>query len=283
MIYQAMVPATHIRDVTIETHVEIVSSGFRAFDKFQLLKKDRSELIIVGARPGMGKSALMFQIAANLARTSNVLIFSLEMDKESIVRRLLAKELGSNIKKLSDAPKQEVRAATARLHALNLHIDDRSGLSIATIATSAMAMHTKNPLSLVVVDYLQLMRSRDMGNRNNEIGEITAGLKALAKQLKIPIIVGSQLSRECEKRGKDKRSGNLGDFIPILSDLRDSGNIEQDADIICFLSREEVYNGNRPGVADFRIAKHRNGETGDFRLDFSKALTAFFDPPQDLL
>jgi replicative DNA helicase len=275
-------PAKHIREIQIGHDIEVMPSGFPSLDRFQLLKKGQCELIILGARPSMGKSALMFQLAAYVSIRSNVLIFSLEMNSESIRRRFTASYVGRSIKALKGVAPAAIAAANRHLDSLNLYIDDRAGLDVNTIRSAALALHKKRPLSLIVVDYLGLVRSpRELGNKNNEIGEVTSGLKALAKQVGCPVLVGSQLNRECEKRGKDARSGSHGDYRPILSDLRDSGHIEQDADMIVFLSRHEFYEeGERPGEADIRIAKNRNGEVGDMVLKFIGAQTKFFDPEE---
>ena len=167
---------------------------------------------------------------------------------------------------------QELTKAKAKIDALKLYIDDRPRLDINTIRGSARFFHESTPISLVVVDYLQLVKTRDRHSRDQEVGEITAELKALATELRCPVLVGSQLNRKCEERGK-----TFGDYKPILSDLRESGNIEQDADIIAFLSRQAVYDGTRPGDADIGIAKNRNGSTGNYVFQFSGRLTKFFD------
>jgi replicative DNA helicase len=276
-------PAVFIKNIELQPAPEVIPSGFATFDRYQFLKKGRSELLILAARPSMGKSALAFQIGAYVARKGNVLIYSLEMDKEQILTRLVAGTSGKAIKNLGKTSGDIKEKARQTLDGLNLAIDDRSGLNISTIRSSSLAFHKRYPLDLIIVDYLGLVKSRELGNKNNEIGEVTGGLKALAKELKCPVMALSQLNRECEKRGKDARGGSLGDFRPILSDLRDSGNIEQDADVIAFLSRQEVYDGTRPGVADIRIAKNRNGEVGDFVLKFSGQQTRFYDVEQDAL
>lgn len=271
------ISAVHVSQVDVSLKTELIPSGFRGFDHFELLKKGQGELVIVGARPSMGKSALMFQIGAFVARTGNVLIYSLEMDRKSIIKRMVAAKCGKAIKHLSSISAQTYQAARKEIDALSLYIDDRGGLDIKTIQSTALDFHRRKPLSLIVVDYLGLVKAREMGNKNNELGEVTGGLKALAKAIGCPILTGSQLNRECERRGKDQRSGNFGDFRPILADLRDSGNIEQDADIVVFLSRQEVYDGTRPGTADIRIAKNRNGEVADFGMNFSGKITMFSD------
>lgn len=269
--------ATFMKDITFRGVAEVLPSGFRSFDKYKLFKKDRSELVILGARPSMGKTALMCQLAANVAeRGSNVLVFSMEMDKEALLERLTAIYSRKPIGGYTDYNSVAMQATRGKIDALPMAIDDRAGLHVNSIISAAKSFHKRYPVGLVVVDYLGLVKSREIGNINSEIGEVTKGLKGLAKDLKCPVLVASQLNRECERRGKSKSSDN-GDFRPVLSDLRDSGHIEQDADVIVFLSRQEVYDGTRPGEADVRIAKNRNGEIGDFCLTWSGPQTRFYD------
>lgn len=267
------VKSAHIRDVAIFEEPESLESGLKSFDTRKILKKGRGELVIIGARPGMGKSALMFQIASYVATKGTALIFSLEMDKELIKTRLIAQEARAPIKKLTEGRWDEkIKRAITDINSRALHIDDRGGVSISTILTAARDFHKRRPLDLVVVDYLGLIRSRDLGNRVQEIGDVTMGLKELSKELKCPVLVGSQLNRQCEQRGRSD-----GDYRPNLGDLRDSGNIEQDADVVVFISRQEIYDGERPGTADIRIAKHRNGSIGDFTVGYSSEITRFYD------
>lgn len=276
---------TLLRDVDVGRPPRILPSGFAQFDRYSLLKDGEGELIILGARPSMGKSGLMFQLALNVSlQVGPVALFSLEMGNAAIKRRLLSLTTNTPAKELfSLNPGTFARHASTRLHGeemlklAKLFIYDESRSAVDNIVSKARDLNRHEPLRMVVVDYLQIIASRNLGNRNNEIGDVTAGLKGLASELGCPVIVGSQLNRAVETRAKDPRSGDRGDFRPQLSDLRDSGNIEQDADMVVFLSRPDYYNPeNRPGEADIRIAKNRNGEVGDFVLNFSKPLTKFW-------
>lgn len=272
---QFELPATHISEIDMnKLEIKVTPSGFKSLDEYFLLKDGQSELIIFGARPGMGKSSFMFQLAANVAKHSNVLGLSLEMDVDSIKGRLASVVSGI---RLSQFQRGSVAADTLRkinteLSGLNLYLKDRDVRRIGDIHDTILAVHKVKPLSLVVVDYLQLIKTPEKGTRDAEIGNITSELKAIAKEIKCPIIVGSQLNRACENRGRDS-----GDYSPQLSDLRESGNIEQDADIVMFLSRPSVYEDTRPGEADIIIAKNRNGKTGRILMRFSQEQTRFYE------
>lgn len=272
----------HISEIDIsDLHVNVIPSGFPSLDDYQLLKDKRSELIIVGGRPSHGKSAFMFQIAKNVAEVSNnlaVQVFSLEMDRESIVSRQIAGELNRSLSAIQAGaiPQKDIVAAHAKLSRMPYYIDDRAGLGIDDIIESAITRHMKSNTCLIVIDYLQLIKGRGHGTRDQEVTDMTSSLKQLARELKIPIMVGAQLNRACEHRGSQ-----TGDYKPILSDLRESGGIEQDADVVAFVHRESRYNGNRPGEADIIIAKNRNGAVGTVTMDFTQQQTRFIDRKQD--
>lgn len=269
----------HISEIDPNSfRVETISCGFPSLDEYQFIKKERSELIIVGARPSMGKSAFMFQLAYNMARELPVHIFSLEMDKESIVGRLIAAHLNKSMNSIQDGrvANEELIQGHRELSSLHYYIDDRGGINIDELCESAIQANIRHNTKLLVIDYLQLIQGRGDGNRNQEIGNITRSLKALAKELKIPILVGAQLNRACEIRGSQS-----GDFRPILSDLRESGDIEQDADIILFLHRQSRYDKTRPGEVDMIIAKNRNGAVGEITMNFTEQQTKFIDLKAD--
>ncbi|MGC8977209.1 MAG: replicative DNA helicase [Candidatus Ratteibacteria bacterium] len=236
-----------------------------------------SDFIIIASRPSMGKTALACNIVLNLnsgVEKVPVLIFSLEMSKEQIVQRMLCSEAKVNILKLrqgmlSDKEIGNLLLAASRLEELPIFIDDTPGLSIFELRARARRLKAKENIQLIVIDYLQLMRgSGRTENRQQEISEISASLKSLAKELNIPVIAVSQLSRETEKRA-DKR--------PQLADLRESGSIEQDADLVLLLYREEFYEETEEnrGIAEVIIAKQRNGPTDSIKLTFLKEYTRF--------
>ena len=253
-----------------------LTTGFNDLDKITC-GLQKADLIIVAGRPSMGKTAFALNLALNTAVSTKkaVAIFSLEMSKESLVNRLLCAEAGIDSSKLrggflreSDWPK--LTRAASQLSEAPLFIDDTAEITPLEMRAKARRLIREHDLGLVVVDYLQLMRSasRYDSNREREISEISRSMKSLAKELNIPVIALSQLNRSLEGR-QDKR--------PMLSDLRESGAIEQDADLITFIYRDEVYNANSPdaGIAEVIVGKHRNGPTGVVRLKFFKEFTRF--------
>lgn len=241
------------------------------------------DLIIVAARPAMGKTAYALQSAKAAAKATGkpVAVFSLEMSSVQLVNRLLVEDSGidSEAFKRGQLGNGEIRAmwdARDRIADLKILIDDTPAISIEQFARVARRLKKEQDIQLIVVDYLQLMRAKinERGNREQEISAISRGLKAVAKELNVPVIALSQLSRECEKRA-DKR--------PILSDLRESGAIEQDADLVIFLHRPEYYGldyedgESSAGVAEIIISKHRGGATGTVKVKFIAAQTKFED------
>lgn len=237
----------------------------------------KSELILLAARPAMGKTALALNIAQNAARRKkSVAVFSLEMSKAQLGVRLLSATSGVEAKKLNsgdlnDSETRDVLNAVGWIGDLPLYVDDTAGLSVAGLRMKARRFKQEHGLDLIVVDYLQLMQSAVRDNRVQEISEISRGLKLLARELDIPILALSQLNRSVEMRA-DKR--------PQLSDLRDSGSLEQDADIVMFLYRDEYYNRDdetNANIAELIIAKNRNGATANIRMYFDKERTLFGD------
>lgn len=254
-----------------------IPTGFKEFDDltsgFQ-----KSEFIVIAARPSVGKTALALNIAQDISirQRKNVAIFSLEMSKEALVQRMLCSEARIDSQRLRKgfletdkwAP---LTTAAGKLADANIFIDETPAISDMQLRAKARRIQSRHGLDILFVDYLQLMttlRRRNEG-RTQEITEISRSLKALAREIKIPIVALSQLSRAVESRGKDKR--------PILSDLRESGAIEQDADMVVFLYRDELYNPNTPdkNIAEVIIQKQRNGPTGSLKLRFSKEYTRF--------
>ncbi len=227
--------------------------------------------MILAARPAMGKSTLAMNIAHHVAtkEQSSVLVFALEMSKEQLVDRLLAAEAGIdawNIRtgNLSDKDFERLGQAMGTLSEASIYIDDTPMLTVLEMRTKARREQQKRPLGLIVVDYLQLMSGTSRANSENrvqEISEISRGLKAIARELNVPVLALSQLSRSVENRHPQ---------IPQLADLRESGSIEQDADVVAFMYREDYYNPetDREHITDIFIKKHRNGPTGKVELYF---------------
>lgn len=255
-----------------------VPTGFKDMDEI-LAGFQKSDLFILAARPSMGKTALMLNFAHNIAVQSQqaVLFFSLEMSKEQLVDRLLSMESGVDAwalrtSNLTDADFEKIGHAMGTLSEAPIFIDDTPAITISDLRTKARREAHKRPLGLIIVDYLQLMsggsRFGSESNRVQEISEISRGLKQVARELNVPVLVGSQLSRSVESRSPQ---------IPQLSDLRESGSIEQDADVVAFIYREEYYNPetDRKKMTDILIKKHRNGPTGGVELYFDNEKQRF--------
>ena len=263
--------------------VKGIPTGFTSLDKI-LSGMQPSDLIILAARPSMGKTALALSMAQKIAIESNkkktVGIFSLEMSKEQLVDRLFCSILGVDSwklqhGKLSDKDFQNMGEAMDKLNNAPLYIGDSIGMSIAQLKAKARRLQMEHGLDLIILDYLQLMSTGTnnyQSNRVQEISEISRSLKALGRELHIPIIALSQLSRAVEMRNPK---------IPQLSDLRESGAIEQDADVVMMLYRKDYYEENLTeeeiGVTEIHIRKHRNGPTGKAELRFDKTQMRFFD------
>src|ERR1700761_5405140 len=242
-----------------------------------------SELIIIAARPSMGKTAWAINIAENAAVRGGkvVAVFSLEMGKASLLRRMLASQALVNSKAIQTGmlmrdDRAKLINGLERLMESKIFIDDTPGITLAEMRAKARRLkQQQGSLDLIVIDYLQLMtgsnsNTRGFENRTQEVSSISRGLKALAKEMQVPVVALSQLSRASEQRGGDKK--------PMLSDLRESGSIEQDADVVCFIHREEYYdreNEDLKGKAEIIIAKQRNGPTGSVHLAYLADYTRF--------
>jgi replicative DNA helicase len=266
-----------------------IPTGYDRFNEFTSGFQPQ-DLIIIAARPSMGKTSFMMNIAESIAipgrdglprnggqRLHSVGVFSLEMSKEQIGLRILSSESGvSNhlirAGMLSERNWRELADASARLSKAKIYIDDTPGMDIMEMRAKARRLKMEVGLDMVMVDYLQLMSVKGkVESRNQEISQISRGLKAIAKEINCPLISLSQLSRRPEQR--------MGDHRPQLADLRESGSIEQDADLVCFIYRDEVYNkeSEEKGIAEIIIAKQRNGPIGDFKLVFRHDITKFFN------
>ncbi len=279
---------TPIKDVLVESFAELeklynqkgklsgISTGFIDLD-YKTAGLHNSDLIIVAARPAMGKSAFAINIATNAAIMSNlpVAIFNLEMSKEQVGNRILCSEAMVDSNKvrtgqLDDDDWMKLASTLGRLSEAPIYIDDTPGISIMEVRAKCRKLKLEKNIGLVVIDYLQLVQGSGKKNssREQEISEISRSLKILAKELDIPVIALSQLSRGAEKRD-DKR--------PMLSDLRESGAIEQDADIVMFLYRDDYYNedSEKKNIAEVILAKHRGGSTGTVDLAWMGSYTKF--------
>ena len=262
------------------------STGFYKFDEMTAGMHE-GELIILAARPSMGKTALALNIAhhvaTNLQDPKTVAVFSLEMSNDSLLTRMICAAAMVDQQKfragfLNQDERRRLQMELGRLVQAPLYIDDTSGTNLMDVHAKLRRLKAEQGLGLVIIDYLQLMSSRGRSeNRNQEVSAISRGLKLMAKEMKVPFLVLSQLSRAPETRP--------GDHRPQLSDLRESGSIEQDADLVMFIYREEVYNRDREdlkGKAKLIVAKQRNGPIGDVNLVFIHHATKFENPLNDV-
>ena len=256
-----------------------VPSGFKSLDQFTAGFQP-GELVIIAARPSMGKTSLCLNVAVHAAKQAgkSVALFSLEMSSNQLIQRLLSAESKIDAQRLrsgniKDEDWGKISAAMGELADLSIHIDDSAALRVSEVRSRARRLHAKHGLDVVMVDYLQLLQSSNIKavNRVEIIDDICRGLKTLAKELGVPVIALAQLNRSPEMRN-DKR--------PLLSDLRESGGIEQEADVVAFIYRDDYYNPPTPeneNIAEIIIAKQRNGPTGTVMLRFDKKHTSFSD------
>jgi replicative DNA helicase len=284
---------THIKDVLLDTFIRLeelyntksfvtgIPTGFTDLD-YKTSGLQNSDLILIAARPGMGKTAMALNIAqyAAVQKHVPVALFNLEMSKDQLVNRMLASEvmvdsLKMRTGKLEDEDWNKIARALAPLSEAPVYIDDTPGISVMDIRAKCRRLKLEKNLGLVVIDYLQLMQGRGKTeSRQQEVAEISRSLKILAKELNVPVITMSQLSRGPESRT---------DHRPMLSDLRESGAIEQDADIVMFLYRDDYYNPDteKKNIAEVIIAKHRNGATGTVELRWFGEYTKFANLKKD--
>ena len=274
----------HIRDLVLETYTKMgesarfkgglsgVPTGFYLLDRMTFGLQP-SDLVIVAGRPSMGKTSFAMNVAQFAATNQrSVAVFSLEMSREQLVKRLLCAQAGVDMDKVRTGSIDEeeyLRLADAmnKLAAADLFIDDTSGISVAEIRSKCRRLKLEHGLDLVLIDYLQLMSgSQRAENRQQEVAGITRAIKGVARELDVPVILISQLSRAPESRA-DKR--------PMLADLRESGAIEQDADLVVLLYRKAFYEEDADNIAEAIVAKHRNGKTGTIRLAWQGEHTRF--------
>ncbi len=278
----------HIKDVLVDNLAKLeemvqskakitgVPSGFKLLD-LRTTGFQPSDLVLIAARPAMGKTSFALNIATNAAMHANipVAIFSLEMSKEQLTNRILCSEaLISNEKmKVADVEPEDMAKLAATINTLSqapIYIDDTAGITVTEIKAKCRRLKLKGQLGLVVIDYLQLIQGNSRDSRQNEVAENSRLLKIMAKELDVPVICLSQLSRAPEQRT---------DHRPVLSDLRDSGSIEQDADMVMFLYRDDYYNQetDKKNISECIIAKFRNGSVGTIELGWRGEYTRFMN------
>lgn len=271
MIDRVLNPGSYIHEVApSDLQTRVVPSGFPTMDHDYLFLKD-GELVVVAGLPSMGKTAFMFQIAQFVSSQLPVHVFSLEMNRQSVVRRMLSPIIGQSITAIQRGlvPEDLLKQGLDKLSTYDFFIDDRSGLSVDEICDAVRNRYRKHKTRLVIIDYLQIMSLAPGHSRSLEIGVATVKLKALAKELNCPVIIGSQLNRQSVLRG--------GDMKPMLTDLKESGSIEADADVVVAIHRAFRYTGIGLDDADILILKNRNGACGELKMKFHAARTEFED------
>ena len=283
---------THIKDILPENLARIeelarkkekitgVPSGFKTLD-IKTTGFQNSDLVLIAARPAMGKTSFVLNIATNAAMRANVpvAIFSLEMSKDQLTNRILSSEalIPNEKMRIADIGADDIAKLAGTINELShapIYIDDTAGITVTEIKAKCRRMKLKGQLGLIIIDYLQLIQGNTRDGRQNEVSENSRLIKIMAKELNVPVLCLSQLSRAVEKRE---------DHRPQLSDLRDSGSIEQDADMVMFLYREDRYNPDteKKNIAECIISKFRNGSTGTVELGWRGEYTRFMDLDRD--
>lgn len=262
--------------------VDALPSGFAIFDKHFVLKREKAQLVTVAAYTSHGKTAMMMQLAANVSKHGPVFVHSFEMSKEELETRLLAGIAKYPAEKImrGDIPKAKLDKAVQEYESRHLYLCKSTNNTLPFIQTSCFekAKTAGKPL-LIVVDYLQIMSSGvERYEKRREIADCMKGLKTLAEQLGCPILLGSQLNRACEQRGKaiEQRKG-VGEYRPVISDLAESSTIAHDSDVVLFITRQEQYDGTRENKADILCAKNRSGQTFEVEMDWSGETTSFYE------
>lgn len=264
----------HISQLPSSLRVEVRKTGLDFLDKHKVFKSNIPELVVVAARPGTGKSALMLQIAEFISRTENVLFFNLEMRPVTLWQRIARLISTKDIERIDSNPalKAEVMNKMAKL---NFRVISSGGLSISDIYNKARQVHKKYPLGLIVVDYIQIVYTALGRSRTEEVKHIMLELRKLSEELGCTVLTASQLNRNAETRGTSSRG--YGDFTPRLGDLAESDSIGKDSDVVFFLNREDAETNILSPEADIVIAKNRSGMIGRGELMFSEVQTKFFE------
>jgi replicative DNA helicase len=272
-------PGTHISNIEFDPLNQALPTGFHDMDKHRYIRQGKSDLVVLAARPGAGKTALAMQIAANVSERYPVYFFSLEMAKDQLKQRLYALYSETSINKLHLLTENKKHELDSFFKTLDLRINDTNGLDINTLMSSAHAFAKKRRPALIVIDYLQIISPSKPGrSKAEEVAEISEKLKTLAKELSCPILTLAQMNRNVEGR-----SAYSKDPKPMMSDLADSSAIEKWSDVIFFMHRPYLINRERPGEADVFVAKNRHGPNENFTLGFSSELIKFFDFSKDSL
>jgi replicative DNA helicase len=267
------VKARRFGSVKADLSVRSLESGIRGLDQYGILRSERPDLFVIGARPGNGKTSFLVQILRSIAKADGyTMMFSLEMDAGQLMMRALASETGVATDRLGALQEGRRAAAEAKINQENFYVDDTSGIDINTLRARVMDFKKRHKLVAVGVDYLQIVSAGEKRSKREEVGEVGAGLKQLAKDINCPVIALAQMSREIEKRQQLSKTAR-----PVMSDLQECSLIENWADQIMFLDGAGKRDPSRQGQIDAYIAKNRHGATGDFILTFDGKTTKFSD------
>lgn len=270
-------PAKRLGSVEVDLSVRPQRTGFSSFDRNYIIRHERPDLCVIGARPGNGKTSFLVQVLRNITKAGEgaALMFSLEMDAGQLKQRALASEMGVAIDRLRHATPESVKAAEGRLTQEDLFVDDQSGVDINTLRARAMSYGKRHKLAAIGVDYIQIVGGEGNDARSR-IANVAQGLKQLAKDLNVPVVALAQMSREIEKRQSVSKTAK-----PVMSDLQDCGLVENWADQILFLDGAGKRDPSRAGQVDCYLVKNRHGPTDEFVLAFEASLTRFSDFQQE--
>lgn len=271
-------PARRLGSIPLKTATRPLKTGFKDMERYGYCRFGEPDLVIVGARPGNGKTSFLVQLLLNIARNEGAtMMFSLEMSGEQLIRRALASELGHDNTKLHLVSEERMQRARGKLSEAPFFVDDSKGMDINLLRARAMDMNRRNKLAAVGVDYLQIVGTEEGWSKRDEVMEVAKGLKTLADDLACPVIALAQMSREIEKRQQLSKSAR-----PVMSDLAECGGLEAWADQILFLDAAWRRDPARAGEVDVTGAKNRHGNAASFILKFDGPTTRFSDQEETL-
>lgn len=260
-------PGQHIADIEVDLQVEPLTCGFRSFEENYFFRKHRPDLITIASRPGGGKTSIGMQMALNVSEMGPVLLFSLEMSKDQLKQRILSLETGKSALQLKVPSNLGlIKAANQRLRNLKLYIDDQNSLDIDTLVSRAINYNRRSPLSLIVVDYMQIVNTAISRSRTEEISYISEKLKNLAKEIRCPVLALAQMSRNIDQRLREDENAR-----PMMSDLAESSGIEKWSDVILAIHKPNEH------IAKVFCLKNRHGAMKDVSMQFSGELTKFIE------
>ena len=271
---EAESPGILLGDIEVSFDTASLPIDFETIEEMEYFRAGQPDLVLIGARPAVGKSALLCQIAYNLSKHSNVHLFSLEMDRKQIKRRLVALQAESSIKILRNMSVGDIRRAAEAVRQCKLFIDDTNGLDVNTLCSRVLSRHRHHPVSAVFVDYLQIVGQAGR-SKNEEVDTVAKKLKELALEIKAPVIAAAQMNRNIEGRVTNARNKDVVE--PMMSDFADSSGLEKWADVAIFLHKRFVNGVPSPNQVGFFVKKNRHGQVKDILLHFEPTILKFFD------